>query len=284
MQSRAMEHHDRQTEGTERLYRFLAEFFRVPAEFEDTVYLMQLMQGEAIKMGVEHWRARKFRTAGALFWQLNDCWPVTSWSCIDCEGRPKALYHYAARFFAPVLPVIERAGDRWSVKIVNDRLEPFEGELICGFGRVSGDQGWVHREPVSVPANAVLEAASKDLADVTPEEHERSLFWCRLRANHQQIAGNVRFGLPCKHMRLDVPEWDVKVESLAPGRFAVALHSDTFAKGVWLRVEGVEARFSDNYFDVLVGVPVNVEVTTEDRLTADELHRRLRVRSVADLY
>ncbi len=170
MQSRVMEHHNRAWEGTERLYRLLSIYFRVPGSFEDTVYLMQLMQGEAVKTGVEAWRARKFLTAGTLFWQLNDCWPVTSWSAIDYAHRPKALYYYARRFFAPVLPIIDGRGGKFTVKVVNDLPREFAGELVCGFGRLTGDQAWVEKIALSVPANGLTPALEVALDDLPAKD------------------------------------------------------------------------------------------------------------------
>jgi beta-mannosidase len=283
MQSRAMEHHNRAYEGTERLYRLLAIYFRIPCSFEDTVYLMQLMQGEAVKTGVEAWRARKFMTAGTLFWQLNDCWPVTSWSCIDYEHRPKALYYYARRFFAPLLPIIDERRDRMAVKVVNDLPEEFAGELVCGFGQLTGDQKWVEKIALTVPANGSTPGLEVALADLPAEDPAREYFWCRLLKDGVEVAHNAAFQVPYKHLDLDLPEWEMGVEEAGERRFRVRLASDCFTKGVWLRVEGVEAAFSDNFFDLFPEVPVVIQVTVEPGMSADEVRRRLRIRSVADV-
>jgi len=86
-QSLVIERHNKQLEGPERIYRFLAGHFPVPSDLADFVYLAQLNQAEGLKRGVEHWRTNMYRTAGALFWQFNDCWPVVSWSVM---GMPSA--------------------------------------------------------------------------------------------------------------------------------------------------------------------------------------------------
>ena len=283
MQSRVMEHHNRAWEGTERLYRLLSIYFRVPGSFEDTVYLMQLMQGEAVKTGVEAWRARKFLTAGTLFWQLNDCWPVTSWSAIDYAHRPKALYYYARRFFAPVLPIIDGRGGKFTVKVVNDLPREFAGELVCGFGRLTGDQAWVEKIALSVPANGLTPALEVALDDLPAKDPAHEYFWCRLLADSAEVAHSAAFRVPYKHLELDVPEWELDVTEVEGRRFHVRLSSDCFAKGVHLRVEGAEAAFSDNFFDLFPEVAAVIEVTTDSAMTADEVRRRLRVRSVAEV-
>jgi beta-mannosidase len=282
MLSRVMEHHNRDGGGTEKLYRYLAAFFRVPCSFADTVYLMQLAQAEAVKVGVEYWRSRKFLTAGALFWQFNDCWPVTSWSCLDYKRRPKALYYYARRFFAPVLPVIDQRHGRFTVAVVNDTREEFEGELVCGFATLDGDQAWVERGGVSVPANRAAVAKVKESAELDMSDPTRHFFWCRLLGHDGEVGHNAWLLLPCKHMQLSVPEWEVKVQRAGKRRFAVRLASDTFAKGVWVDVEGTEAGFSDNFFDAFPEVPVSLTITTGTDMEVQELRRRLRIRSAAD--
>ncbi|KPK61433.1 MAG: hypothetical protein AMK73_07970 [Planctomycetes bacterium SM23_32] len=282
-QSRQMEHRQRSHEGTERLYRYLSALFRVPGDFADTVYLMQLMQAEAVKVGVEHWRARKFRTAGALFWQFNDCWPGTSWSCIDYAGRPKALYYYARRFFAPVLPVIDRRDGRFTVTVVNDRLAGFEGELVCGCGSLDGQQYWTERRPVSVPANGVLAAAARDETDLDLEDPADRYFWCRLVKDGREVARNAWLLLPPKHMELTVPGWETEFAQTADDVFAVRVTADTFAKGVRVQLDGLEATFSDNYFDAFAELPTDLVVRAKGGLTPDEVRRRLRIRSVAEV-
>ncbi|MFA6457483.1 MAG: sugar-binding domain-containing protein, partial [Bacteroidota bacterium] len=91
------EHHNKQVEGPERLFRFQSAHYQVGKNFNDFVFRAQLVQANALKTAVEHWRRRKFNTAGTLFWQLNDCWPVSSWAVIDSGLRPKAAYFYAKR-------------------------------------------------------------------------------------------------------------------------------------------------------------------------------------------
>ncbi|ACV12606.1 glycoside hydrolase family 2 sugar binding [Halorhabdus utahensis DSM 12940] len=98
-----MEHHQRNPGGNATILTRLASYFRVPFDFEDFVYLSQLLQAEAMSTAIEHWRRRKPETMGALYWQLNDLWPVASWSSIEYDGTWKAQQYAARRQFAPVL-------------------------------------------------------------------------------------------------------------------------------------------------------------------------------------
>ena len=283
MQSRVMTHHNKAQLGTERLYRYLAEFFHVPADFEDCVYLMQLVQGEALKIGVEYWRARKFQTAGALFWQHNDCWPVTSWSCVDYAGRPKALYYYARRFFAPVLTVVSPHDGGLCVTVVNDTPEPFAGVLACGMMDLDGSDVWVEDLPVAITGNGVQQVLVREQADLGLTDPAHQFAWCRLLRGPEVVSSNACFFAPYKHVALPSVDWETGVEQSGKRSFDIVLESSAFAKGVWLRVEGMEAHFEDNFFDVLESVPVTVRLTTQEDTDADAIARRLKIRTVADV-
>jgi beta-mannosidase len=117
--------HNKQVEGQERILRFINSHFGLVREFDTFVYLSQLNQAEAMKFGVEHWRARKYNTAGTLYWQYNDSWPVISWSSVDYFKRPKALYYYTKRFYADILPLAFYEPSEQSIKVlvVNDQYE-----------------------------------------------------------------------------------------------------------------------------------------------------------------
>ena len=117
--------HNKQVEGQGKILRFINSHFGLVTDFDTFVYLSQLNQAEAIKFGVEHWRARKYKTAGTLYWQYNDSWPVFSWSCVDYFKSPKALYYYTKKFYADILPVAhyESSDQTIRVMVVNDQYE-----------------------------------------------------------------------------------------------------------------------------------------------------------------
>jgi beta-mannosidase len=91
-----------------------------------------------MRTGVEHWR-RHPACSGALYWQLNDCWPVISWSSIDYYGRWKALHYASKRFFAPLLLSIEDEGKSMRVFLTNERLEPWTGEVHWSLETLRGE-------------------------------------------------------------------------------------------------------------------------------------------------
>ncbi len=125
-ESAAILHHQKANQGNEKLRRGLARHFAPPETFDDWHFLTQLNQARALQLGVEWFRAHSGRCMGALYWQLNDCWPVTSWAAIDGYGRKKLLWYATKRFFAPRLLSIQPHGDALFVHLINDTDEVWE--------------------------------------------------------------------------------------------------------------------------------------------------------------
>ena len=103
--SYVMERHQKNGAANGKILYYLSETFKYPKDFSSLIYVSQLLQAEAIKYGVEHWRRNRGRCMGAIYWQLNDCWPVASWSSIDYYGRWKALHYFARKFFCPCFTI-----------------------------------------------------------------------------------------------------------------------------------------------------------------------------------
>lgn len=164
--SPVMRSHNKMVEGTERLLRFVAGRLGLPRDLKSFVYLTQLNQAEAIRTGVEHWRRRMFRTAGALYWQLNDCWPVASWSALDYYRRKKALYHYSRAFFAPLLPTLALEGDEVVLYGVSDLLQSAEAEVRVASHQLDGNLRAEHTARVTVLPNRSAPLLRYTLADL----------------------------------------------------------------------------------------------------------------------
>src|SRR5437868_12905498 len=111
------------------IYDNLHRYYGQPKDFSSFLYASQVMQAEAIKMGAEHFRRSRPRSMGSLYWQLNDCWPVASWSSIDYYGRWKALHYYARRFYDDLLVSPWEENGNLSIYVVSDRTRSSAGSL-----------------------------------------------------------------------------------------------------------------------------------------------------------
>jgi beta-mannosidase len=129
MQHPLFEFHNKQDEGPERLIRFLNGHLPVKTDIDEFIYLTQLNQGLALKTCLEHWRLRFPETCGSIIWQLNDCWPVTSWSLIDSNLLPKLAWYFVKKVFSPQLVAFKKHESKIECIIDNQSPNPFKGRI-----------------------------------------------------------------------------------------------------------------------------------------------------------
>ncbi len=286
MTSYIMEHHQRSGNGNGLMIGQMTDTFRMPKDFAALSYLSMVLQAEGIRYGVEHWRRNKHRVSGTLIWQLNDCWPVASWSSIDYYGRWKALHYAAKRFYAPVLLSIEDAPPRMDVHVTSDVNAPWEGtvrwQLLTLGGEVvrSGEAG------VKVPALASALACSLDFAadvESSPARRRELVFLAQLFQGGEQVSSSLATFVPNKHLELKDPQLAVEVRK--EGRLAVfEIGARSLARFVELKLEGADTVFSDNYVDVPAGWKVRVTCPIPAGWSLARVKKALRVRSLYESY
>ncbi len=273
----AVEHHNKQVEGQERLMRFVTAHYPVPGTFEEWIRRCQLVQAEALKTAVEHWRRRKFHTAGALFWQLNDCWPVSSWSAIDSGLRPKAAYFFARRFFAPVLLSFRKNGTGAEVWLTNDTPDPIGGTLTMQLRDLAGTVHPLVKEHVNVPANSSRLVAVLSMTALTAAQARTHYLYGRLEIGKAFVAENRLFFAEPKHLQLKDPGLRVRVVTEPDGTYCAVVTARRFARAVTLDLRGEDAEFEDNYFDCDAREVRRIRFHSHLPLAA--VRRRLRART-----
>ncbi|MFF5156627.1 glycoside hydrolase family 2 protein [Streptomyces sp. NPDC000348] len=221
--SPGMLHHQKADDGNGKLERGLARHFAVPeGDFDRWHYLTQVNQARAIAAGIEHWRSHWPVCAGTVVWQLNDCWPVTSWAAIDGDGREKPLYHELRRLYADRLLTVRADGEGLVVAAVNQSAEAWHGTLRLR--RMSVD-GTVTGEAAPVLAAegrtvAVVEVPA-GLVPAGPKEFLVADAWGSPRSGGAGSGGGPRalhFPVPDREIPYPRPEFEV---ALAPGGITV---------------------------------------------------------------
>src|SRR6185436_2011052 len=160
--SRTMDHHNKASDGPLRIARYLTENVRIPADLEGYVYMTQLIQAESLASAYRGWRRRwggpgRYAVAGALVWQLEDCWPVTSWAIVDYALRVKPAYFVVRREMAPVSVGLARTANGAEVWAVNSSLTAKEVELNLRAWTFSGEQVAGDRRKVTLLPNQATE-------------------------------------------------------------------------------------------------------------------------------
>jgi beta-mannosidase len=252
---------------------------RGPGDLKTFAYLTQVNQGEAMKAGIMHWRRRKFKTAGALIWQLDDCWPVASWSLIDYYGDLKASYYYTKRAFDSVAVSLILNGDSIEAWIINDMLEEEEGTLeIAAF---NPDDKKTFRKicKIEVPANSSKSVARILLSETKKADPTNLAMVGILKIKGLHDRQDALFLEEPKYIAFKKPEIKItKVKALdrSKRKFEVRIASDTLVKASSLQIKGAKATLSDNCFDMVPRTERSVGVTLERPTKPSELRRRLQ--------
>ena len=258
--SRVMEDHQKCKGGNGKILRYLADNYLYPSSFEDLVYLSQLLQADAIKYGVEHFRRQRGYCMGSIYWQFNDCWPVASWSSVDSLGRYKALHYAAKKFYAPVAMGLFLENGRLAVNISNETMADFRGHIqlsLCRSDLTVLDQ---------VRAEAAVEAlTARDV--FTYKVPESDPYETYLYVDLYDGAGNflmrqTELLVPAKHFSWLPPHLDFQFTD-AEGGVEIAVTSDVFTKGVAIDFDTFDCVLSDNFFDLTDGQPYRVTARTD---------------------
>lgn len=282
MTSYIMEHHQRSFKGNGLMIAQMTDTFRMPKDFPKLVYLSMLLQAEGIRYGVEHWRRHKERVSGILYWQLNDCWPVASWSSLDYYGRWKALHYMARRFYAPVLLSVEDSNTTMGVWVTSDVNAAWKGEIEWKLVHLDGRVVEAGNERVSLEPLQSRQFINRTF-DISAEERRSLVFLCTLKQNGSLISYSVSPFTSNKYLELVEPQITHQVEQ--KGEFAgIKLASSSLARFVELALEGADVIFSDNYFDVPAGMEIGVCCQIPHGWTLEQFRERLRVVSLSDSF
>ncbi|WP_297089222.1 glycoside hydrolase family 2 protein [uncultured Draconibacterium sp.] len=282
--SEVMKSHQRSSIGNGTIEYYMLKEYKKPKDFESFLYVNHVLQAEGIKFGLEgHRRAMPF-CMGSLYWQINDCWPVASWSSTDYYQKWKALQYYVKKGFSQVLVSPYEEGIKYKVGIVNDRLEPLHAELRMRMVDFSGQVIWEEAHLVDIPANS-----SDDYFDVNKNEWrykyrkqlKNVVFTAELISNGQIISKNNYYFLPFKNLNVPEPQIEYAI-SKAENGFDIALKTDKLAKNVYLQIEDEEGFFSDNYFDLVPNEKATIHLKTI--ISEEKLNEVLSIRTLDDAF
>jgi beta-mannosidase len=276
--------HQKNNEGNSIIHDYLLKDYPEPKDFASFLYVSQVLQAEGIKIGAEHFRRSRPETMASIYWQLNDCWPVASWSSIDYYGRWKALQYYARRFYAPILvsPHIEDGSVK--IYIVSDKTEAKSATLRLRLMDFDGkvlleESNNVTVHPLS--SQVYLEWPLKKLADAAGADLSHVFVVAELSTGGAQISRNLAYLVPTKEIHLKPAALRVEATG-ANGSYTIRVTSPVLARSVYLSFGDLDVKLSDNYFNLLPGETAAIAVSSAASL--DELRAQLKIVSLADAF
>jgi len=274
--SDVMKSHQRSSIGNETIEEYLVRDYKKPKDFENYLYVSQLLQAEGIKTGIEAHRRNRHRCMGSLYWQLNDCWPVASWSGIDYYGKWKALHYRVKDAFSNFLVSHNFNKDTLELFVVSDSLVDINATIKVELLDFEGTQIDKKEKQIIAKANH-----SEMVMKIHLNQFVDSIFFDNtflnvsiLDAQLNVLADNKIFLNSFKDLKLPKSDiiYDVEIRN---DYFVVDIKSKKFAKNVFVSSK-LESNFSDNYFDLMPKEVKTIKIKNVSDLTVDEFKKNLK--------
>ncbi len=277
-----MEHHQRNPAGNSKITEMMTRYFRVPEGFDNFVYLSQVQQALAIKTGVEYWRHLQPTCMGTIYWQLNDNWPVCSWSSVEYGGKWKLLHYQIKRSYAPILVSIyqDRRGEI-EVWVVNDRHESKEARVSVEVVDFSGSVQKQEDLTISVPACGAALAKKYALSDLIANPNAGFML------AEVKVEGETNYTSHffTEYKRCELPKAEVttEVREIEDG-FTVTVDASAPAFFVSVNANAVAGEFNDNFFTLVPGKQRTITFRPKQPIRLEDFRSSLSVKHLRDTY
>ena len=264
-----------------RIKEYMLKSYNEPKDFEHFLYVGMILQGDAIKTAMEAHRRDMPYCMGSLFWQHNDCWPVASWASRDYYGRWKAQHYFAKKAYDMILvsPVV--LNEKLTVHLVSDYLKAVSGKFSLKVMDMKGNVVYDKSMSLKTPVNGSELVFESAINDVLGGKSKNDVIIYTEFETKDKTYTNVAYAAEQKDMNYEKANisWSAKK---AEGGYDVTLKSDVFARGVFMSLSGIDNFFEDNYFDLLPGKEVTINVKTD--LSLSVFKEQLKVISLVDSY
>ena len=268
------------------MLHYLSEDYLYPKDFKMLVYTSQLLQADAMRHAIEHWRANRGRCMGALYWQVNECWPVASWASIDSFGRWKALHYEAKRFFAPILLAAFEQDYSVMLALSNETLHDAKCHIRWSVRNNVFEAIVQGEQDVICPALSSVKLPALDLTEsVKDAKYNRFFVYELYDENGKLLTKRSSLFVKPKHFEWIQPTItaDLRQEN---DEMTITLSTDTFAKGVFVRFQNTDVVLSDNFVDLVDDQPVVLKVEKwlgGNAASLEDMKQRIEICCIADI-
>ena len=260
--SRVMENHQKNPAANGKILYYLSENFRYPENFRKLLYVSQILQGMAMKYGVDHWRRHRGRCMGTLYWQINDNWPVASWASIDYFGRWKALHYMAKKFYGPQAVSMCMDGDIMQVYLANESMDAQSYQVAFYVKNVECE---ILEKLTGTGTVGVQESAPILAVDVSGWEDKKYEIFLEAEVTLADggVLCDVETLVPYKYLELDKPEITAEVEEQGDA-FVIHLKSSCFSPFTAIGFTDADVTLEDNFFHMTDGEEMCVRLDKKD--------------------
>ncbi len=282
--------HQKNNEGNSIIHDYMLKDYSEPKDFASFLYASQVLQAEGIKIGAEHLRRDRPRTMGSIFWQLNDCWPVASWSSIDYYGRWKALQYYARRFYAPLLVSPHVEDGSFNVYVVSDKTAPTNAQLRVRIMTLEGATVSDNTQSIQIPelsSKIYVQRPLSEFVNANGTDAAKIFAVTDLIVDGKTVSSNLLYFVPKKEIHLPAAQVETELNDAGTAAwgshvYKLRLISKVLARSVYVTFGDNDVDISDNYFDLIPNQPV--EITVLSKTGMDQLKTAMKVISLVDAF
>ena len=275
-----MECHQKNVSCNEKIFNYISKMYKFPNSFTSLIYLSQVIQAKGIKYCAEHLRRNYGRCMGSIYWQLNDCWPVASWSSIDYFGRYKALQYLSKKFYAPILISVEenKEDSSFKVNVNNETLNDINCDVEIIGMNLAGKVLLTKNIKTTVEALSAKYVDETSLGLKLKEKHDY-IVYVRLLVDGKLVSENTVEFANEKHLNLIKSDIEYKLTKDG-NNYQLIFNSNVVSKFVEIYLDEHDIKFSDNFFDLIPGYEKVVEFESDKEITVD----MIKIRSLVDSF
>jgi len=279
--SEVMNWHQRDPKGNELIKEYINRYYPEPKDFPSFIYIAQLMQAESVKIAIEAHRRSMPYCMGTIYWQLNDTWPVASWSSIDYYGSWKALQYFVRKAYNNVLvsPVLNDG--KVEIYVVNDSASGFKGNLHVKITDFHGNNSLIEKITINVGANSSGIVHSIPEKDIRKDDTKELLLSVKVYEASTLVSDNILYFDYWNSLNFPEPDLKHDIEK-EDDCFIIRLNSSTLSKNILLELSDHDGFFTDNYFDIIPGEKCTIKFFPENDLSVDEFRKNLNINTLTD--
>ena len=281
--SEVMKSHQRSSIGNSTIEDYMFRDYNKPNSFAGYLYVSQILQAYGVSIGMESHRRNKGYSMGSLYWQLNDCWPVASWSSIDYYGKWKALHYSTKKAFQPILISFYKTENQLELHVISDLYEAQEVSLNLTILSLDGEILFQKNKDYILDPDSTIKVESLDVDWLNNNfDINNSLVSASLFKNEKEISSNIYYMSSFKDLKLKNPIIEYEITELHDV-FEINLKSKNLVKNIFVDIDS-KNNFSDNYFDMLPGKKYVISIKKETNLTLIDIKKRIKLLSLYDTY
>ncbi|TXE15058.1 glycoside hydrolase family 2 protein [Seonamhaeicola algicola] len=283
--SEVMKSHQRHPIGNKNIEHYMEPWYKKPKDFESFLYVSQLLQAKGMQIAIEAHRRNMPYCMGSLYWQINDCWPVASWSTIDYYGNWKAAHYKVKDLYKPIKVMFYENEKKLEVHIVSDKLKDEKAHLKLSILDFEGKVIKTFTEAITIKANTSAIYFSKNIsALISEEEKNKTVVVAELIGSYNKAFDeSIHYFTTPKDLELAKAKIDFTILKVENNNITIEVKTNTLAKSVRLTTD-VSGRFSNNYFDIIPNKAYHINFNSDKKIDAEKFKSSLKIISLINTY